>query len=56
MVSSEHAVKTVLLALFLALVLGGILSPPDPFTQIFYAIPLFLAMLPVAHFALKRIA
>ncbi|WP_227352707.1 twin-arginine translocase subunit TatC [Haladaptatus salinisoli] len=56
MVSGEHAVKTVLLALLLAFVAGAVLTPPDPFTQVLYVVPLFLVALPVAHFALKRVA
>ncbi|WP_458206882.1 hypothetical protein [Haladaptatus sp. NG-SE-30] len=56
MVSAEHAVRAVLLALLLAFTLGAILSPPDPFTQVFYTVPLFVVMLPVAHFALEHLA
>lgn len=56
MIFGGHAVKTVLLVPLLALTLSAGLSPPDPFTQVLYTVPLFVMTLPVAHFALKRVA
>lgn len=29
--------------------LGAMLSPPDPFTQVLYAVPLFVVLLPLTY-------
>lgn len=41
--------SAVVAALFVAFLLGANLSPPDPFTQLFYAVPLVVVALPFAY-------
>lgn len=41
--------RSVLYALVISFTLGGVLSPPDPFTQLLYASPTFLVALPVLY-------
>jgi len=36
-------------ALLISFVIGTILSPPDPFTQLLYVAPLFVVLTPFAY-------
>jgi Sec-independent protein secretion pathway component TatC len=41
--------RAVWVALLVSFVVGAVLSPPDPFTQLLYAGPLFVVALPVIY-------
>jgi hypothetical protein len=50
----EHVAGTLALASVTALLVGAVVSPPDPFTQVRYWLGGTAALLPVAYVALSR--
>ncbi|WP_327050963.1 hypothetical protein [Halomicrococcus gelatinilyticus] len=54
MVSLERAGNALPLALLVTFLLGAVFSPPDPFTQVVFALPLLVVALPGAYVVLGR--
>jgi sec-independent protein translocase protein TatC len=51
---AEHVAGTLALASVTALLVGAVVSPPDPFTQVRYWLGGTAALVPVAYVALSR--
>ncbi|WP_076427153.1 hypothetical protein [Haladaptatus litoreus] len=54
MVSVERAVSALKYGAVLAFVAGATFSPPDPFTQVFFAVPLLVISVPLVYLILGR--